>query len=277
VAWDSVAERYLRWIPGQLGQLLADPDRAVRAYAEMLASALDSVTTIREARNAAIRDAMSGVRAFAFDVGETLVDETRAWSEWADWLGIPRLTFLAVCGAVVAGGGSDHRAPFRIFRPEFDLERETEDRRRAGMPDTILPGDLYPDAISTLEALRDAGYTLAVAGNQPADAMDALRRLELPVDLLAVSAEWGVHKPNPAFFARLAAELALEPHEVAYVGDRLDNDVRPAAAAGLVAVFIRRGPWAWIQSGDADPPEAALTITSLGELSAALAASEPPG
>ena len=30
-----------------------------------------------------------GIGAVVFDVGETLVDETRAWSDWADWLGIP--------------------------------------------------------------------------------------------------------------------------------------------------------------------------------------------
>ena len=48
------------------------------------------------------------IRAVVFDVGETLVDETRAWSDWADWLGIPRLTLFAVLGAVIAHG-QDHR------------------------------------------------------------------------------------------------------------------------------------------------------------------------
>ncbi|HET7082723.1 MAG TPA: haloacid dehalogenase, partial [Candidatus Limnocylindria bacterium] len=36
------------------------------------------------------------------DVGETIIDETRVWSIWADMLGIPRLTFLAGFGAVLA-------------------------------------------------------------------------------------------------------------------------------------------------------------------------------
>ena len=61
-----------------------------------------------------------------------------------------------------------------------------------------------------------------------------------------MSAAWGLHKPDPAFFARVAAELGLPPAAIAYVGDRVDNDVRPAAAAGMVAVFVRRGPWGWI-------------------------------
>jgi FMN phosphatase YigB (HAD superfamily) len=53
--------------------------------------------------------------------------------------------------------------------------------------------------------------------------------------------------------------------DIAYVGDRLDNDVRPAAAAGMRSIFIRRGPWAWIQAPVDDPPEATLTVTSLAE------------
>ena len=45
------------------------------------------------------------VRAVVFDLGETLVDETRVWGEWADTLGIPRLTFFAVLGSDDRRGG----------------------------------------------------------------------------------------------------------------------------------------------------------------------------
>jgi HAD superfamily hydrolase (TIGR01662 family) len=204
-------------------------------------------------------------------VGETLVDETRAWSEWADWLGIPRLTFLAVCGAVIERGG-DHREPFEIFRPGLDLGGEVAKREAAGVPDTVTADDLYPDAADCLRALHDAGYRIGVVGNQPARAEAALADLGLPIDLLATSSSWGVHKPDPRFFARIVTELDVPATEIAYVGDRLDNDVRPAAAAGMRAIFIRRGPWAWIQAPHEDPPEASLTIATLAELPAALEA-----
>jgi FMN phosphatase YigB (HAD superfamily) len=87
---------------------------------------------------------------------------------------------------------------------------------------------------------------------------------------MASSASWGVEKPDPRFFERIATELDLPVADIAYVGDRLDNDVRPAAAAGMRAIFIRRGPWAWIQAPSDDPPEASLTVNSLEELPAAL-------
>jgi HAD superfamily hydrolase (TIGR01662 family) len=214
------------------------------------------------------------IRAVVFDVGETLVDETRAWSEWADWLGIPRFTFLAVSGAVIARGG-DHREPLQIFRPGLDFREEVAKREAAGLSDRITAEDLYPDAAACLRALSDAGYRIGVVGNQPVQAGAALAELDLPIDLLASSSAWGVHKPDPRFFERIATELDLPASEIAYVGDRVDNDVRPAAAAGMQAIFLRRGPWAWIQAPIDDPPEAALTIGSLAELPAALATLNP--
>jgi hypothetical protein len=52
----------------------------------------------------------------------------------------------------------------------------------------------------------------------------------------------GVEKPSPAFFARVIAEAAAPAREIAYVGDRLDNDVLPAMAAGMRGILLRRGP-----------------------------------
>ena len=210
------------------------------------------------------------LRAVVFDVGETIVDETRAWSGWADWLGIPRLTFLAVCGAVIASGELDHREPLRIFRPGLDIRDELRKRQEAGVADLITPDDLYPDAVPCLRAMLDAGYRVGVVGNQPARAEAVLRGLGLPLDLVASSEAWAVEKPDPRFFAKIAETLDLPPAEIAYVGDRLDNDIRPAAAAGMRAIFIRRGPWAWIQQPSGEPPEAALTVESLAELPLAI-------
>ena len=63
------------------------------------------------------------VRAVVFDVGETLVDETRVWGQWADWLGVPRLTFFAALGAIIERGGS-HREVFELFQPGIDVAAE---------------------------------------------------------------------------------------------------------------------------------------------------------
>jgi FMN phosphatase YigB (HAD superfamily) len=182
------------------------------------------------------------LRAVLFDLGETLVSEERSWEAWADWLQVPRPRLFAVMRTVIEQG-DHHRRIFEILRPDVDVEAEEAKRASAGVPSHEELYDFYPDALGCLATLRAAGLRVGVAGNQHASVEAWLRRRLKPEDLIASSGAWGVQKPCPAFFARLI-ELANEPPEaIAYVGDRVDNDVVPAADAGLVTVFVRRGPW----------------------------------
>ena len=208
---------------------------------------------------------MSRTEAVVFDVGETLADETRAWGVWADHLGIPRLTFFAALGQIVAEGRS-HRDVFELFAPGIDLAAEARRLGVAGISDLVSLDDLYPDALPCLHALAADGYRLAIAGNQPEPAADVLADMAVDFEFIGTSAGWGIAKPEPAFFDRIARELDLPPQAIAYVGDRIDNDVRPARRAGMTAVFIRRGPWGWIQAGRADPPEADIVLETLADL-----------
>lgn len=196
------------------------------------------------------------------DVGETVIDETRVWSIWADMLGIPRLTFMAGFGATLARGG-EHRNVFELFDvPDWAARWPAHEATYGG----FQAHDLYPDAILAMEALRGRGYRLAVIGNQPASRTEQLRALGVAAEVIAMSAEMGVAKPSPAFFARLLELIGSPPPgSVAYVGDRVDNDVVPAAAAGMRAVWIRRGPWGVIGRLP-DGMQPALVVESLAEL-----------
>jgi HAD superfamily hydrolase (TIGR01662 family) len=200
-----------------------------------------------------------------FDVGETLVDESREYGTWADWLGVPTHTFSAVFGAVIALG-RDYRETFEFFRPGFSLEAERQRRAEAGQPETFGEHDLYPDVRPCLAALREMGIWVALAGNQTARAGAILRSLDLPADLVATSDDWGVSKPDPGFFAALIAAAPCCAERLVYVGDRLDNDLKPARAAGLRTAFIRRGPWGYIWETHPDMAAADWTLSSLAEL-----------
>ena len=116
------------------------------------------------------------VRAVVFDVGETLVDETRLWAAWADWLGVPALTLFGVLGGVIERG-EHHRRAFQILRPGFDHDRESAARAAAGRATSVERRDFYPDAVPCLAALRAEGYRIGLAGNQPVDAEATLRSL----------------------------------------------------------------------------------------------------
>jgi HAD superfamily hydrolase (TIGR01549 family) len=205
------------------------------------------------------------VRAVVFDVGETLIDETTEYGTWADWLGIPRHTFSAMFGAVIARG-EDYRQTFQHFRPGFDLAVERLRREQASFPEHFDEGDLYPDARPCLEKLKQLGFLVGIAGNQTARAEALLRELQLPVDFIGTSGGWGAEKPSPAFFARIVTESGCAANEIAYVGDRLDNDIRPALAAGMIAVLIQRGPWGYIHAAHPDVARADICIESLDEL-----------
>ncbi|MDP9365566.1 MAG: HAD family hydrolase [Chloroflexota bacterium] len=209
------------------------------------------------------------VRAVFFDVGETLVDETRSWAAWADWLGVPQLTLFAILGGVIERG-EHHLRAFEIVRPGFDYPRAEAARAAVANLAGFAREDLYPDAIPCLEALRAGGYFVGVAGNQTARFARTIEELGLPVDAIASSAAWGVAKPSPAFFARVAATAGLPLGQIAYVGDRLDHDVLPARAAGMLAVFLRRGPWGYLHAARSDAAQAHIRLESLLELPDAL-------
>lgn len=206
------------------------------------------------------------IKAVVFDVGETLVDESREYGTWADWLGVPRHTFSSVFGAVIALG-KDYREAFQYFRPGFSLDSERARRAEAGQPETFGESDFYPDARPAMEMLRDLGIWLGVAGNQTSRAGDILRKLDLPVDMIATSDEWKASKPDAAFFRALLSAVPWNAEEIIYVGDRVDNDLKPAKAAGIRTAFIRRGPWGYIWENHPDMLMAAdWRIDALTEL-----------
>jgi HAD superfamily hydrolase (TIGR01549 family) len=211
------------------------------------------------------------IRAVIFDVGECLVDETREYGTWADWLGVPRHTFHAMFGAVIAQG-RDYRETFQEFRPGFDLYEEREKRAAAGQPETFNEQDLYSDVRPALHQLRADGLWLGIAGNQTVRAGGILRELFTgDVDLIGTSDDWGASKPDPLFFERLTEVVPAGPGEMLYVGDRVDNDIRPAREAGMHTALVHRGPWATIQWNTQEAEKLpTFRVESLLELSGAI-------
>jgi len=191
-----------------------------------------------------------GVEAVVFDIGETLVDETGMWTRVAEAGGVTPFTLMAALGATIVQG-RNHNDVWEILGIEHP----------AG---TWEMDDWYPDAVPCIERLRDAGFRVCAVGNTPAFVEPFVAK---QLEVLGSSERWGVEKPDPAFFARVIEMVSLPPEKIAYVGDRVDNDVVPALAAGMTAVHIRRGPWGYLH----EPPPEAARILSLDELPEVLA------
>ncbi|MFE6225497.1 HAD family hydrolase [Streptomyces sp. NPDC057854] len=206
------------------------------------------------------------IKTVALDIGETLTRDDRYWAAWADWLDVPRHTLSALVGAVVTQG-RDNADALRLVRPGIDLAAEYAAREAAGRGEHLDETDLYPDVRPALARLRALGVRVVIAGNQTVKAGELLRALDLPADLVVASAEWGVAKPEPGFFARVIEAAEAKPHETLYVGDHPANDVFPARAAGLRTAHLRRGPWGHYWATDPDVRAAAdWSIGSLDEL-----------
>lgn len=196
----------------------------------------------------------NGIQCVVFDVGETLVDESRYWTDLAIRAGVTPVTLSAVLGSLIERGESHTRLwdALGVSRPQT--------------PASIDTTDLYDDALDCVAAARGAGFSVGIAGNQPAGVEALLLDAGFDADFIASSAAWGVAKPARGFFDRVIAAAQVAPPNILYVGDRVDNDVLPAREAGMRTAFIRRGPWGHIH---ARRPEAALAdirFDSLDEL-----------
>ena len=198
------------------------------------------------------------LEAVVFDVGETLVDEERWWRRLADHGGLQPHVVWAALGVTIARG-EEHSALWG----HLGIERPT-----GWYEEPYSLEDLYPDALDCLRRTRELGFRTGIVGNQTQVLEAWASESTLPADVVSSSASLGVRKPDPAFFEQVAALMGSPPAKVAYVGDRVDNDVLPAAAAGMVAVHVRRGPWGCLQR---TPPQAALGLDDLASLPEALA------
>ena len=174
------------------------------------------------------------VRWIFFDIGSTLVDETEAYNHRAkEMLKGTNITFDAFDSKRIElakegfDGNSEAIKYFGLEKTPWHSEDETP----------------YADAEKTLAALKGQGYSLGIIANQVAKAEERLEAFGLIkyFDVLATSAELGVAKPDKAIFEKALEMAGCKAESAVMVGDRLDNDIRPAKAIGMKTVWIRQG------------------------------------
>lgn len=171
--------------------------------------------------------------------------------------GVPALTLFALLGAAIVRGEHHHSVLAALGVTPSE-----------GPSPAFVVEDLYPDARPALRAVSERGAKVAIAGNFSRSITAEVRGWGLPADVVVSAEELGAEKPDPLFFERLATALGIETAEMLYVGDRVDNDVAGAMAAGCRPVFALRGPWALLQSDGL--PDGVPRITALTEVAALL-------
>ena len=210
-------------------------------------------------------EVVAGVRAVYFDIGETILDRTREYLAWAEWLRVPSHTFSAVFGAMIADGRSV-RDVVAYFNPEVGFSEQRRAMSEAGRAPLISGADLYPDVRAAFRQLRELGMQVGVAGNQPGGIGSEVRALDLGADAVWTSAEWGVSKPSPEFFRRIIATAELPAAQIAYVADQIDKDVLPAMAEGMQAIRVLRGQWGRLVRNPAVEARCLGVVSALTEI-----------
>jgi HAD superfamily hydrolase (TIGR01549 family) len=133
---------------------------------------------------------------------------------------------------------------------------------------------LFPDTLRTLQALKQRGYILGVVtnrdyGGQPfRDDLQTMGLLDyFEYHHMAISADLGIRKPNPAIFQYALERLGVSPGETAMVGDNLHADIGGARNLHMLGIWKARTSYRAQEEGqlsDATRPD--LTIEHLQDL-----------
>src|SRR6185312_7611570 len=104
--------------------------------------------------------------------------------------------------------------------------------------------------------------------NQHPPVADALAEygVDKLFDTIVISETVGLFKPDPAIFKLGLSNLGVDASESIFVGDRPDNDVKPAKALGMRTIRFKRGNQ-YVYFNPTTPemtPDA--TITTIDEL-----------
>ncbi len=101
---------------------------------------------------------------------------------------------------------------------------------------------IEPDLHQTLEKLRARGLRMGIVSNTFVNACAlnrdiAQRKLADFFEFIYYSYDFAKRKPHLAMYKAAAEAFDLEPCQIAFVGDRLDTDVKGAMRAGMTAIL----------------------------------------
>jgi HAD superfamily hydrolase (TIGR01509 family) len=221
-----------------------------------------------------------------FDIGDVLFDETPQHS----WLFHTLLLTLRAHGkdvlwddfnatriALTAQGPNPEAAIKGTLAAYCANDSETEvlwheardqyQEMRRPRPFGLLLDGITP----VLQNLR-RDFRLGIVANQHPPVFQAIADYGIAdlFDTIIISEIVHYFKPDPAIFQCALSQAEVRGSEAIFVGDRPDNDIGPAKAAGMRTVRFRRG----IQYVHYNPDDPALiadtTITHVSELAAAV-------
>ncbi|MBY9010635.1 MAG: TIGR02253 family HAD-type hydrolase [Candidatus Lokiarchaeota archaeon] len=103
---------------------------------------------------------------------------------------------------------------------------------------------LYDDVLKCLEKLKKSSIkTAIITDGIPIKQYEKILRLGIDelIDLVVISDEIGIRKPNPELYSYCLKKFKVKGHETIYVGDNIYKDIIPAKINKIHSVYIHRG------------------------------------
>lgn len=200
-----------------------------------------------------------------FDMGHTLLDE--------DGVHIARLEALTdelaemgkacppveeMLAEMIDFGTAGARSPFGEVAKKYGTKKKYPYNPALEVP--------FPETEDCLRRLSKS-FKLGIIANQRGGSAHRLQTHGLMkyIDIVYSSEEMGRSKPAPDLFLSALDAVGCAPEEACMVGDRIDNDIRPAKKLGMMTIRLRQGFFRnRIPASDLDIPDA--DVGSIGDL-----------
>ena len=208
-----------------------------------------------------------------FDMGNTLISEEASTAcriqRIADALSRHGLSHSIEDIAFRYRAASEQFAP-RLGPTAIEMLTDDLELRKLVAAEASYPREMefpFDGALETLQSLSGR-YKIGVIANQTMGSKERLTRWGLMpfVSVCIASAEVGIEKPDPAIFDLALREASCAATDAVMIGDRLDNDIRPARLLGWKTVRVLQGPGRFQVPRDS-LDEADLTVSNVKLLS----------
>lgn len=99
---------------------------------------------------------------------------------------------------------------------------------------------LNQDIVRLIESLRSSGYAIGLLSNYASGLRDRLNKqgIALHFDVIGISSEMGVMKPQPEAFFKFCDMLDVRPHELVFIDDS-KKSLETSEAVGYTPVLFR--------------------------------------
>lgn len=201
------------------------------------------------------------IKAVLFDFDETLQDRTLAFEGYMDAMlkkyfpDIDEKTAEQYKDDMVKTGNGGYVVRvdwYQALLEKWGCADRLSAQELAEHYDTTF-GDhnvIFEHTVPLLKELKKRGKLVGVITNGPSylqnHKMDESGLREY-CDIVVVSGDLGVHKPDKRIFELTAERLGLKCEECVYVGDHPINDIQGALSSGMSAIRMN---WGWFKDKD---------------------------